>query len=122
VDDTIRQALAKGGTIDITTTGRRSGLARRIEINFHNIEGRIYISGSPRPRKRRWLMNLEANPQFTFHLKRGVQADLPAVARPIWEPGERRAVMEKVARVRDRSDVDYMVQYSPLVEVTIEGY
>ena len=122
MDDRVREALSQGGTIDITTTGRKTGLARQIEINFLNLDGRLYITGSPRPRKRRWLMNLEANPDFTFHLKRGLTADLAAIARPISEAGERRAVLEKVARVRGRDDIDYMMRYSPLVEVTIAGY
>ena len=63
----IRQALAKDLVIDITTTGRRSGALRRLEIWFHEIEGRWYITGSPG--KRDWHANLLATPQFTFHLK-----------------------------------------------------
>ncbi len=49
-----------------------SGEARRIEIVFHAIDGHVYISGFPRPQKRNWLANLEANPSFTFHLKQDV--------------------------------------------------
>ena len=56
--DAIDAELERGHVIDITTTGRRSGKARRIEIVFHNIDGRIYISGMPRPNKREWLLNL----------------------------------------------------------------
>ena len=43
MDPAIRQALSRGQVIDITTTGRRTGIPRRIEIVFHNIDGRIYI-------------------------------------------------------------------------------
>jgi deazaflavin-dependent oxidoreductase (nitroreductase family) len=122
MDESIRRALANGGVIDITTTGARSRLPRRIEIVYHVIGGRIYISGMPNPaRKRGWLANLEANPAFTFHLKRGVTADLPATARVITDEPERRAVLEHVARAWNRTDVDLMVAHSPLVEVTIEG-
>ena len=32
-----------------TNTGQKTGTARRIEIVFHNIDGRIYISGIPSP-------------------------------------------------------------------------
>src|SRR5258708_1819015 len=81
----IDTALEHGHTIDITTTGRKSGKPRRIEIVFHNIEGRIYISGTPSPRKRSWLANLEADPKMTFHLKGRTQADLKATARVISE-------------------------------------
>ncbi len=122
MEDSIRRALAQGGTIDITTTGRQTGLPRRIEIVYHVVDGRIYISGQPRSdRKRSWLSNLEAEPRFTFHLKRGVQADLPATARVITDEGERRAIIQHVARNWNRTDVDFMVAHSPLVEVTIEG-
>ena len=117
-NDAIDAALSRGHTIDITTTGRRSGRSRRIEIVFHNIGGRIYISGTPRPNKRDWLYNLEAKPRFTLHLKGRVSADLPAVARVIDEVAERREVLAGVARNWRRNDLDVMVRYSPLIEVT----
>jgi deazaflavin-dependent oxidoreductase (nitroreductase family) len=122
MDQAIRNALARNGVIDITTTGRKTGRPRRIEIVYHVIGGRIYISGMPRAeRKRGWLWNLESEPKFTFHLKRGVTADLPATARVITDEAERRAVLQHVARNWNRTDVDFMVAHSPLVEVTIEG-
>ena len=122
MDETIRRALAKGEVIDITTTGRQSGQPRRIEIVFHVIDGRIYISGMPRAeRKRSWLANLEADPRFTFHLKGAVTADLPATARVITDETERRAILAHVARAWSRTDVEEMVAHSPLIEVTIEG-
>ena len=122
MDERVREALTRGGVIDITTTGRRSGQARRIEIVFHAIDGRVYVSGFPRPRKRRWLANLEANPRFSFHLQGEVKADLPAVARPINDPAERREVLAKVAESwqREGLDLEEMVRMSPLVEVTFE--
>ena len=116
--DAIQAALDHGHTIDITTTGRRSGKPRRIEIVFHNIDGRIFISGIPRPSKRDWLLNLEANPRFTFHLKGRVHADLPALARVIDDEEERRQVLPHVARNWRRNDLEAMVRYSPLIEVT----
>ena len=121
IDARVRAALARGGVIDITTRGNRSGRPRRIEIVFHNLDGRIYISGMARRRKRGWLRNLEADPHFTFHLKRGVRADLPATARVITDEAERRRMLAQVARVWRTSDVETMVRYSPLIEVSIEG-
>lgn len=117
----VRRALAHGGICDLTTTGRRSGLARRIELVYHVIDDRIYISGTPRHRKRAWLLNLEADPHCTLHLKGTIAADLPAVARPIDDEGERRRILAHVARTWRRTDVEAMVAYSPLIEVTIEG-
>lgn len=118
--DAIRQALAHGHTIDITTTGRRTGTPRRIEIVFHNIDGRLYISGRPAPKRRDWLDNLVANPRMIFHLKESVQADLPATAREITDETERRAILTHVARNWNRTDLDEMVRESPLIEVTLD--
>ena len=118
MDDTTRQALARSQTIDITTTGRRTGAPRRIEIVFFNFDGRIYISGQPSPRRRSWLANLEADPSVTFHLKGAVHADLPGTAREITDPSERREILAKVARAWGRTDLDRMVAQSPLIEVS----
>ena len=121
IDEKVRSALARGGTIDITTVGRASGRPRRIEIVFHNIDGRIYISGIPSPRRRSWLANLEAQPAFTLHLKGAVRADLPARARIIDDEAERRRILPAVARNWRRNDVERMVQQSPLIEVVLDG-
>ena len=121
MDEQVRRALSQSGVIDITTTGRRSGEPRRIEIVYHAIGGRIYISGQPRAdRKRSWLANLGANPRFTFHLKGGVTADLPATARVITDETERRAILAYVARAWNRTDLDTMVAHSPLIEVAFD--
>jgi deazaflavin-dependent oxidoreductase (nitroreductase family) len=117
--DEIQQALQKGGVVDITTTGRQSGEPRRIEIVFHNVGGRVYISGTPSPSKRKWLANLEANPELTLHLKGAVRADLPARARVIDDEGERRQVLPHIARNWNRTDVETMVRQSPLIEVEL---
>jgi deazaflavin-dependent oxidoreductase (nitroreductase family) len=118
MDERVRRALSRGHLIDITTTGRTSRKPRRIEIVFHAIGGRIYISGVPSPRKRAWLANLERDPNLTFHLKGAVKADLAAVARPITDDAERRTILEQVARNWNRTDVERMVAQSPLIEVT----
>jgi len=119
--ETINEALERGHLVDITTTGRRSGEKRRLEIAFHNIDGRIYISGMPSPRRRNWLSNLDADPHFTFHLKGQVKADLPATARVIDEVDERRELLPHIARAWRRNDVDRMVEQSPLIEVLLDS-
>ena len=116
MDERIRRALSRGHTIDLTTTGRRTRLPRRIELVFHAIDGRVYISGMP-GRPRSWLANIRANPRVTFHLKGAVKADLPATARELTDPAERRRIMEQVARNWGRTDVDRMMLASPLIEV-----
>jgi deazaflavin-dependent oxidoreductase (nitroreductase family) len=133
--DDIARALALGGspviaerTVDITTIGRTSGEPRRIEIVFYQFEGDVYLSGIPAPKKRSWLANLAAQPLFTFHLKNGVIADLPARATVIETPDERRRVLAVfVQQFNDRraSDSPYpvavlddWVDSSPLAKVT----
>jgi deazaflavin-dependent oxidoreductase (nitroreductase family) len=120
-DAAIRRVLRHGHNIDITTTGRRTGLPRRIEITFHSFDGHLYISGMPSQQTRAWLRNLRANPRFTFHLKALLQADLPATAREITDEAERREVLAKVAKAWNR-EPEPMVRFSPLVEVSIEGF
>ena len=114
----VARALSRGHTIDITTIGRKSGQPRRIELVFHNIDGHVVISGLPG--RRDWYANLLANPRLTFHLKGAVKADLRATARPIVEPVERREVMTRVAQNWGRTDLDRMLQRSPLIEVTFD--
>jgi deazaflavin-dependent oxidoreductase (nitroreductase family) len=121
-DAPTRAALGRGGVIDITTTGRRTGQPRRIEIVFHVIDGRIYISGMPRREPRAWLQNLRTDPRMTVHLKGAVRADLPATAREVTDEAERRSICDWiVAHAWHGQDVEAMVRYSPLIEVTVEG-
>jgi deazaflavin-dependent oxidoreductase (nitroreductase family) len=118
MDDRVRRALSRGHLIDITTTGRRTGRARRIEVVFHNFGGHIYISGMPG--RRGWYANLVTNPRFTFHLKGPVKADLAATARAITDPAERQRVFADIARVWRNQNPEMMIRRSPLVEVTID--
>jgi deazaflavin-dependent oxidoreductase (nitroreductase family) len=121
VDDPSRTALSRGGRIDITTTGRATGRPRRIEIVFHRIDGRMWISGIPSSRRRSWLANLAADPRMIVHLKGPIAvADLPATARIVDDPAERRTILERVARAWGRTDLDRMVAQSPLIEVILD--
>ena len=118
MDDKIKQALATDEVIDITTTGRKSGQHRRIEIWFKQVDGRTYITGTPGPRD--WYANLLANPNLIFHLKESVQADLPARARFVLNPDERLAIFSDPAMAWYRKQVesvDELLTDSPLIEV-----
>ncbi len=121
MDEAIRTALARDLTIDITTTGRRSGRPRRVEIWFHRSEGRYIITGTPGTRD--WYANLLANPRFTFHLKESVKANLSATAVPITDADEKRRLILGASRIwsRPRADtIDDWVLGSPLVEVVFD--
>jgi hypothetical protein len=41
--------------VDITTTGRRTGLPRRIEIWFQRVNGRYYLSTLPGTHVEDWI-------------------------------------------------------------------
>jgi hypothetical protein len=114
----VRSALGKGALVDITTTGRKSGTPRRIEIATHNIDGRVYISGLPG--RRDWYANLLERLHLVIHLRAhdGVAIDVPATARPITDAEERRRVMAPISRLW-KLDLGVMVKSSPLVEVVL---
>ena len=117
-DPAVAAALAKDLVIDITTAGRASGEPRRIEIWYHVVDGRYYITGRPGPRS--WYANLLAEPKLTFHLKESAQADLPATARPVTDPEEKRRVFlnaPKLAEYISEANVQEWVDGSPLIEV-----
>jgi deazaflavin-dependent oxidoreductase (nitroreductase family) len=116
----VRSALARGGLIEMTTIGRRSGQPRRIELAAHNIDGRIYVSG--RPGRRDWIANVRARPHAVVHLRAGdgVAVDVPADVRPITAPEERRRVLTPIARLW-RMDLGVMVRSAPLVEVLFDA-
>lgn len=117
-------------TIDITTTGRRSGQPRRIEIVFYRFGDDIYLSGIPAPTTRNWLANVAAHAQFTFHLKHDVVADLPATATVIVDPAERRRVLAAFVEEFNRRNgpdspwskavLEEWVECSPLAKVTFQ--
>ena len=92
-DSAIDDALRADLTIDITTTGCRSGQPRRIEIWFLHIDGRIFITGTPG--RRDWYANLKADNRLTFHLKESVQADLAATAKLDLDEPTRRMVLSR---------------------------
>jgi deazaflavin-dependent oxidoreductase (nitroreductase family) len=116
MNDGVQQALRSDRTIDITTTGRGTGRARRIEIWFHNIDDGVYITGMPGTRS--WYANLLANPAFTFHLKESVRVDLPATAVPVTEDDERRVLLAATTgRLDVVGGIDDWVERSPLVRV-----
>ncbi|MGN6742615.1 MAG: nitroreductase family deazaflavin-dependent oxidoreductase [Amnibacterium sp.] len=115
VTPAIEQALATDRIIDITTTGKRSGEPRRIEIWFHRVDGRYYITGTPGPRS--WYANLLANPDFTFHLKESAQADLPARATPV-VGAEKQRLLEAITSSIASPEIRLDAEDSPLVEVT----
>ena len=119
MDQDVEQALQRDRTIDITTTGRKTGRARRKEIWFHNLDGRLYITGTPG--RRDWYSNLLTNPDFTFHLKQSTRADLRARATPILDKGQRREIIAGIhQKLGGNRDLNAWLEGSPLVEVELQ--
>jgi deazaflavin-dependent oxidoreductase (nitroreductase family) len=128
MEPAVLEALSRGGIADITTTGRRTGTPRRIEIYFHQFDGRFYLTGRP-GFKRDWVANIEANPEFTLHLKRGISRDIPVRGGPEPDREERarillRALVESWGSdpERARADLDRWVDTSPFIRFhPVEG-
>ena len=122
MDKDIRSALHRSQVIDLTTTGRRTGQPRRIEIFLHDEDGLLFITGMPRgDRVRDWIRNIEADPRVVVHLKKGIEADLPARARVVTDPDERRPMIEAAARRWGRTDIPTMMEHSPLIVLSVDG-
>lgn len=127
MNEAVKAALSKDRTIDIITIGAKSGLPRKIEIWFTNINGRIIICGTPSATgvkgsytPRDWLANLRAHPEFVFCLKESLQIELPAKAVEILDGEDRRYLMSapETKWYRDQVEsVDELVDKSPIVEV-----
>ena len=106
-------------TVDITTTGRRSGHPRRIEIWMYEVDGRFVITGTPGPRD--WYANVVANPRMTVHLPGG--PDVEFVASTVTDPEFRRRVLsvDKTAWYRSQTTLEDLVGNSPMVELSLLG-
>ena len=120
LEPAVMDALSIDMVVDITTTGRRSGQPRRIEIWCHLMDGQLFLAASPGPRS--WYANLYANSEVTLHLKDEVKADIPVSARPITDQAERRDVFTRLAaqsafRQGQGLDVESWVEGSKLVEL-----
>ena len=117
--DDIRHLITKDEVVDITTIGRKTGDARRIEIRLHALDRRFYITGRP-GRPRSWYANMLASPAFTLHLKQSLVRDVPCKAVPITEDKTRRHLFQMMLAQEGSMAhlvVDEWTPVAPLVEV-----
>ena len=120
MNEAIKQALETEHLIDISTTGRKTGQPRRIEIWFHYVYEKVYITGAPGARS--WYANMLANPDVTFHLKKSVRIDIPGRAIPIREMDERRRILERMSEVEkwpDSMNLEDRILHAPLIEIQL---
>jgi hypothetical protein len=117
-------------TVDIVTTGRRSGQPRTTEIWTTVVAGRVHIAGTPDAegsggarQGRDWLANLRAEPALVVRLETSVTVDLPAVATPVTDNEERRRFFTapEASWYVEQSSLDALVAGGPLVAVRFTG-
>lgn len=110
--------LASQQTIDLTTTGRRSGRPRRIEIWWFRVDGRFIVTGTPG--RRDWLANIHADPRVVVHVD---GHDLAARAEPIDDLEFRRRVFTRphTSWYSTQAEFDRLVATSPMVEIHLDG-
>lgn len=97
----------------LTTTGRRSGLPREIEIWFTERDGRYYVIAEKRERAH-WVQNLLANPRVTVRVGSRTFAATARVVAAGPEPELARAIQAL-------SDGKYGWSDGLIVELTPEG-
>ncbi|MEV6303426.1 nitroreductase/quinone reductase family protein [Actinoplanes sp. NPDC051861] len=115
VTDEARRALERQQTVEITTTGRRSGRPRRIETWRYLADGRYWLTGSPGSRD--WYANVLAHPEFTLHL---TDRDLRVRGRAVTDPDERARVFGAIVPgLSWAGSLESWIAGSPLVEIEL---
>lgn len=110
------EELAAIRTIELTTVGRNSGSAARIEIWWFYVEGRFIITGTPG--KRDWYANVLANPRVIVHTPAG---DVAGTATPVADPALRRQVFTHpdVGWYQTQVELERLVATSPMIEISL---
>jgi deazaflavin-dependent oxidoreductase (nitroreductase family) len=103
-------------TIDLTTFGRTSGEARRIEIWWFHVDGRFIITGTPG--RRDWLANVKANPSVVIHVD---GRDIETTATVIEDRQRRLEVFSKPETrwYSTQAELDRLVAEAPMIEVDL---
>ena len=71
-----------GVVVLLTTTGRKSGMARVTPLQFEEVEGRYYIA-SARGQSADWFRNILANPEVRVQVGK---KEFAASAEPVTDP------------------------------------
>lgn len=110
------EELARHLTVDLTTTGRRSGRLSRIEIWWFHVGDHFYITGTPGPRD--WYANILADPKVVIHI--GGQ-DLEGVAYPVLDTATRAEVFDhpKTRWYSTQAERQRLIDQAPMVEIVL---
>ncbi|WP_052590473.1 nitroreductase/quinone reductase family protein [Luteipulveratus mongoliensis] len=87
---TIPAVLPVTGTVDLQTTGRRTGHQRWVEIWFVYVDGQLVVTGTPGARN--WLANLRSTPEARVRFRDPLR-EVAVVARLVKDPAERRRLV-----------------------------
>lgn len=87
--------LPATGTCDLTTTGRRTGAERTVEIWFVQVDGAVHIVGTPGPRG--WIANLRAHPRASLSFEGN---EFRVIATEVTAPAAREHVARSAWRVQ----------------------
>lgn len=111
--------LAASRTIELTTTGRRSGHPSRIEIWWFHFEERFIITGTPG--RRDWFANVLATPDVTIHLNGD---SYRGVASPIDDAALRRRFFSssstEVRWYAGQAELNRLIDASPMIEILFD--
>ena len=104
-------------TVDLTTTGRRTGRASRVEIWWFYIGDRFVITGTPG--KRDWYANVLSDSKVVIHTTVG---DFEARALTIHDRAFRRRVFTdpEVEWARTQVDLERLVADAPMIEIRLD--
>lgn len=110
----LHRQLAGLRTIDLTTTGRRSGRPARIEIWWFHVDNRFIITGTPGTRD--WFANVKANPNVIIHSPFG---DHDATASIIDDPVFRHRVFTDPDTnwYATQTELDRLIAAAPMIEI-----
>lgn len=112
-----RRDLVEIRTIELTTFGRRSGLARTVEIWWFYVDDRFIITGTPG--RRDWLANVRSHHRVVI----GVPGtEIEATVREVHDPEFRRRVFTspETSWYSSQSELDRLVDTAPMIEVLLD--
>ena len=116
-DQTTITRLARTRTVDLVTTGRRSGRPQRVEIWWFQFEGGFVITGTPG--RRDWYANILANPRIVIESRHGA---FPGTAVPVPDQEFRRRFFSNGASswYSSQAELDALVRTAPMVRVDLD--
>ena len=116
-DATTLTRLARTRTVDLVTTGRRSGQDQTVEIWWFHFEGRFIVTGTPG--RRDWYANVLAHPGVVIQTRHG---DFPATAIAVQDQEFRhRFFTHGAARwYATQAELRALVETAPMIEIDLD--